>query len=273
MFFILSKIFWVLAKPLNCLAFMMVLGLLLRLKWRRAGGFILTTACLLFLLLGLFPVGPNMMVYLERQYQRPQTLPEQIDGFIVLGGAFHGYLSHVHGYPVAAPTAERIHDFIRLGREYPQAKLVFSGGSGDPVHQQYIEAPVIEDFFEDMNAPRSNLILESASRNTYQNARYSYDLVKPEAGQTWVLITSAYHMPRAMAVFSALDWNVIPYPTDHNTTLKYHVLSSRKINVARNFDMLETGLKEWIGTAIYYLTGKSALPFPAKIVPSDTQNG
>lgn len=270
MFFILSKIFWVLVKPLNLLAVLMVVGFLLGVRWKKAGRSLITLSCALFLILGVLPVGPNMMVYLERQYERPQTLPDRIDGMIVLGGTFHGYLSHVHDYPVAFATAERVHDLIRLGREHPEAKLVFSGGSGDPVKQDYIEAPVVEQFFRDMGMDTDRLILEPNSRNTYQNALYSYDLLKPQEGENWVLITSAFHMPRALAVFEKLGWHVIPYPTDHNTSLKYHIWPTGKMNIARNFQMLETSVKEWIGTGIYYLTGKSTLPFPDKIVLSET---
>ncbi len=270
MFFILSKIFWILIKPLNLMAILMVLGFVLGLKWKKASRALLTLSCALFLLLCVLPVGPNLMVYLERQYERPQTLPAHIDGIIVLGGTFHGYLSHVHGYPVTFSTAERIHDLVRLGRAHPEAKLVFSGGSGDPVQQSYIEAPVVEQFLADMGMPTDQLVLEKNSRNTFQNAAYSLDLLQPKAGQNWVLITSAFHMPRAVAVFEQLGWHVIPYPTDHNTSLKYHLWPSGKTNITRNVRMLETSVKEWVGTAVYYLTGKSALPFPAKIVLSDT---
>lgn len=209
-----------------------------------------------------------MMVYLERQYERPRELPEHIDGAIVLGGAFDGYMSELHGYPVAYSTVERIHDLIRIGKAHPEARLVFSGGSGRPRQQDFKEAPVIEAFFKDMGMSTEQLLLEPNSRNTYQNVKFSRDLLQPKDGETWLVITSASHMPRSVAIFEAQSWNVIPYPTDHNTDLQYHWIPT-ELNVSKNFHMLETALKEFIGTYIYYLSRKSALPFPRKIVPSD----
>ncbi|MEM6782051.1 MAG: YdcF family protein, partial [Pseudomonadota bacterium] len=238
MFFILSKLFWVLVKPLNLLLIVGLLGLLMRLKWRRAGNKLLILTCSFFVIFGLFPIGPNMMTYLERQYERPRELTQSIDGIIVLGGAFDGYMSHIHGYPVGYSTTERIHELIRLGRQNPNAKLVFSGGSGRPRQQEFKEAPVIEDFFNDIGMSKRQLILEPESRNTYQNALYSKKLLSPKADETWVLITSAFHMPRSVAVFEQLNWRVIPYPTDHNTDLQYVVLP-RNLNVSKNFHMLE----------------------------------
>jgi uncharacterized SAM-binding protein YcdF (DUF218 family) len=270
MFFIISKIFWVLIKPLNFLFILMAIGFFIRIFSRKAGQGVIVFAAFFFVFLGIMPIGPNLMVYLESRYERPANLPERVDGIIVLGGAFDGQLSHEHGYPVGNSSTERIHDFIRLGKQYPDAKLLFSGGSGRPLQQKYKEAPVIQSFFKDMGVSQQNLMLEPVSRNTSQNVTFSYNLLQPKDDEVWILITSAYHMQRAMSVFETIGWNVIPYPTDHNMPPEY-VFLPKEFNVSKNFHMLEIALKELIGSTVYYLSGKSSLPFKFKNVPFRTQ--
>ena len=271
MFFAASKILWIFIKPLNLLLILLLLGLALRLKWKRTGAFVLSLTCILFLVLGTLPVGHNALVYLETRYERPGQLPEEVEGIIVLGGALNGALSHKHKYPVAYSTAERLHEFVRLSKDYPMADGLVSGGSGHFMHPEFSEAPYSRMFLQDMGMNVDWIEFEETSKNTYENAVFSKAQILPNHGERWILITSAFHMPRSVSIFKHIGWDVIPYPTDHKTKGEYSLMP--RFDVLKNFRELELALKEYIGSFVYYHTGKSALPFPNKIVGSTTDSG
>lgn len=258
MFFIVSKVAWALLKPLSLLAVLFAAGLLVSMKKPKAGVRIIAFSALLFLALGVLPAGHNMMVYLETRFERPRTLPVDVEGIIVLGGAVNGALSHHHQYPVTYGTAERLHEFVRLSRRYPYADQVVSGGSGHLGQPGAIEAPYARRLLEDMGVRVEWVEFEERSRNTYENAVFSAQQVLPQAGERWILITSASHMRRAVAVFESIGWEVIPYPTDHTTDGRYRFYP--QTDIGQSFAHLETALKEFVGYGVYRLTGKIALP-------------
>lgn len=260
MFFTLSKIFWALVQPLNALCLLALAGLLIRLKWKVVGQRIMNTALILILILGILPIGPVMMVWLERQYPAPKTLPAQIDGIIVLGGAFESYLTQTHGQIVSNDQVDRMFCFIDLAQKYPNAKLVFSGGAGDIMNPQAMEGNDARAFFK-LTGLNREILYEEKSRNTYENALYSKELVNPKTGESWVVTTSAFHMPRTMGIFTKLGWPVIPYACDPKTDGTYD-LARRIPGVNGYYSMMNTALKEFIGATVYYLTGKSAFILP-----------
>lgn len=267
MFFGASKILWALIQPLNFLFLLMALGLLLSLKWEKAGIRLLILSVSLFLLLGFLPIGHSMMVYLETRYERPAKLPKEVEGIILLGGAVNAELSIVHKYPVTYNSAERLSDAIQLSRKYPVAEFVVSGGSGHFGRPDAKETPFVSLYLRQLRVSNPWVIYEDKSRNTYENALFSDALVLPNKGERWILITSAFHMPRAVAAFDKVGWEVIPYPTDHRTSGR-HEWFPEGFSLLENYEHLDIALREFVGIAVYYLTGKSTLFWPGKIVRS-----
>jgi len=105
-------------------------------------------------------------------------------------------------------------------------------------------------------------LYETRSKNTYENAVFSRDLVQPQAGQRWILVTSAYHMDRALAVFRSNGWSdvtLIPWPTDYQTAADPG-LGIRRFDVLNNMYLANLAVKEFVGYHVYRLTGKIALP-------------
>lgn len=215
----------------------------------------MTAALALIILLGVLPIGPLMLSYLERQYPLPQTLPEKIDGIIVLGGAFDSNLSAKTGLLAANDHIDRMFCFVDLARKYPQAKLVFSGGAGDILNPDAMEADDASAFFKLVRLDNREILYENKSRNTYENAFYSKEMLKPASGENWIVTTSAYHIPRTVGIFKKLDWNIIPYGCDPKTLGTNDVLS-RIPNATGNYYMLNLAVKEMIGMAVYKITGK-----------------
>ena len=114
--------------------------------------------------------------------------------------------------------------------------------------------------------PTTRVIIEERSRSTHENAVFAKELIRPGPSQNWVLVTSAFHMPRAVAAFRAVDWSVIPYPVDFKI--------DPSTGLRANFSLVD-GLssstiagKEWAGLVGYRLLGWTRELFPAPSGPS-----
>lgn len=263
-FFWLSKLIWTVISPDILLVILNISGLVLLLAGAvKKAILVLSVAAAATLAITFFPLGSLLLAPLENRFPSPPDLPEQVDGIICLGGAEKPYLSDARGQAEVGGAAERHLGFIKLMRTYPDAQVLFTGGSGSLTHQGLKDADVARMVFEDLGLDLSAIRFESRSRNTYENGKFSKDLVTPEPGQTWVLVTSADHMPRAVGVFRKLGWDVIAYPVDHAT----HPESPFEIRMdfSGNLHMLKLALREWVGLTAYYLTGKTSewVPGPA----------
>ncbi len=242
-------------KPLTLIGLTMGAGLMAGIWFKRLGRILLTISITLFLAIGFLPIGPNMLGWLETRYSQP-VLPPDVDGIIVLGGMFDTYLAAHTNQLVVNDNFERMIAFVDLARRYPNAKLVFSGGAGHIQQQDRTESVDARTYLETIGFPLDRVIFENRSRNTYENAVIAKEMVKPQDSEIWVMITSASHMRRAVAVFDKAQWAVIPYPVDPETPLDYGRLGG-PMNVARNFQDFEEATRELIGQFVYGITGKS----------------
>lgn len=259
-FFILSKLFWILAMPLNlCMIFLCTgagFSLVGSRGLRRAGKFLTYAGFALLLGLGVLPIGHDALVLLETRYPPLDTKTvEKIDGIILLGGAVETRIPTVNGLPEVNDNANRIVEFVRLARLYPRARLVFTGGSAEIVGGGPPEADLIAPLLKTLGLGGRDVTYERSSRNTYENAVFTRALVKPGAGERWILVTSAYHMPRSVAVFESAGWRVVPAPSDFRTDGKIIVLP-RRFDVSRAMEESGIAIKELIGLAAYAATGK-----------------
>lgn len=269
MFFTASKIFWSLIQPLNALCFLAIIGFLIRFKRNLAGQKIMNAALIMIVAIGVLPIGPALITFLERQYPTPASLPERIDGIIVLGGAFEARLSETTGHIVANDQIERMLCFVDLAKQHPSAKLVFSGGTGDMLYPDAKESVAAKKFFNLAGLNDKAILYESKSRNTYENVLYSMQMLDPSNAENWVVITSAFHMPRSMGIFTHFGWKVIPYQCDPKTDGRYTFLKTLP-NISGNLYLLNVSLKEIIGSIVYYITDKSAFILPSSSVKVPT---
>jgi uncharacterized SAM-binding protein YcdF (DUF218 family) len=262
MFFILSKVFWMLVSPGNLLLLLLALGVGLLLAGRAQAGVWLTAGVTAaFLVLAVLPVGAWLVWPLETRFPRPEPLPEPVDGIVVLGGMVDPGLSHRRGDPVLYGTIERFTEFFALARQYPEARLVFTGGSGSLLEQEHREATVARALAERLGLPADRVLWERESRNTWENAVRAREVADPQPGETWLLVTSAFHMPRAVGAFRAAGWTVVPYPTDYR--IDPAGLYRPGFSFADGLGALEAAAHEWIGLVAYSLTDRSSAVFPA----------
>lgn len=258
-FFLLSKFTGALLTP-GMLLFLALLGaLLLRRRRPRLAQALLIGVTLVLGLLNLAPLSAWTLGPLEQRFPVPE-LPAQVDGIIVLGGALQLGESARSGQVEFNSAAERMTSLIPLARRYPEAQLVFSGGSGLPFGSTLREADLAARFFTAMGLDPQRLRLERNSRTTWENAVASKALIQPRAGQTWLLLTSSWHMPRAVGCFRRAGWPVLPYPVDHEA---HAARAWLHFNAVREFDDLSQATREWIGLLAYHLKGRTDAWFPA----------
>jgi uncharacterized SAM-binding protein YcdF (DUF218 family) len=253
MFFVLSKIFWMLAAPSHWLALLVLAtAVSLVLRWRRTA--MVCALVALFIPVLAWLVAAPMAQSLENQYPHP-AWPAHVDGILVLGSGFDTALLRVRGAPSPNEGAWRLIEGFAAGRHYPEARLVFSGGSGRLGGAPFSEAETARYIFTELGQDPKRMVLEDRSRNTYENILFSKALVKPKPGETWLLTTSAMHMPRAMAIARKLDWPMTPWPSDFFTTPDSG--PGDVLEIGGNLGLMDYAVHEWIGLLAYRFTGKA----------------
>ena len=269
MFFPLSKLIFFLITPSNLLIMMSVAGALLlaATRLRRTGSTLVLSGTLGLLLAGMSPLSDLVILPLEQRFPAFATEGLEPTGIIMLGGGIETGLSAARDQVVVNDAGERPIYFADLARRFPKARLVFSGGSGI-LGGGTSEADMVSRHADAIGLPRSRLILESHSRNTRENATFTAALVHPKPGETWLLLTSAWHMPRAIGCFRQAGFTVEAFPVDYRTRgwsdlLHFHSFSSDGLL------QLDLAAKEWVGLLAYKLAGyiPDWLPGPASPPP------
>lgn len=260
MFFFLSKLIWFFVQPLGLVLLALLLataGFLYR--SRRLARRLVIALTLAFTAACVLPIGDLMILPLENRFAKPQQLPATVDGIIVLGGAEQNVLSGARGEPVLNGAGERLFAALDLARRFPEAQIVFSGGLGDPWNGIPPQSDIFRDVMLMAGVPERRLVLESQARNTDENVLLLKQMVQPQDGQNWVVVTSAFHMPRAMGLFAKAGWKVVPWPVDYRG-LPPTLLP--RVDLVEQVDVLNIAMHEWIGLVAYWTTGRIDTPFP-----------
>lgn len=261
LFFWLSKLIWLIIAPDSLLLILLLLAWIL--LWRgnvRMAKRFLGLVVSVMLLVALFPVDEWFLYPLEKRFPVNPALPMKVDGIIVLGGAEDAERSSAWNQAEVNEWAERFLAAIALARQYPAAKLVFTGGSSNMLSQGPKGADVAMALFKQQGLDITRITFERNSRNTFENAVFTKAMVKPHAAENWVLVTSAFHMPRSVGIFCKAEWPVIPYPVDHQT--RPDALFRVDLDLALHLDHLTVGVREWVGLIAYYATGKTTALLP-----------
>ncbi len=267
MFFTASKVFWILSQPGNLLLIGLCLGVVLmaRRRWRKAGRRLMGVTVGAGLVVAVLPLGPWMIGPLEDRFPPLAETPDRVHGIVVLGGIVDPVVTESRGRAALGGAVERLMAFARLARQYPKAKLVFSGGSGSLTRQDLKEARFVDPVLRDLGLEAGRVMFEDQARNTHENAVLSRKLAAPKPGETWILITSAFHMPRAVGAFRVAGWTVLPYPVDFITPAGQ--TAGLQFNFAGGLGAFGAALHEWLGLAFYRLSGKTDAFFPAPSLP------
>ena len=267
-FFISSKIVQFLIEPLNLLFLISGLALFfLILRKPIATKRFLWLSVIGFILVGYAPIPESLARILENSIEKVdlKTIPsEQIAGIIILGGAISGEdIAIDRGEITIGSAAERVTKGLELIRRYPNLPFIFSGFSGRVTPRGMSEADAFKQLIAEQGLAeitQSTAYYENQSRNTYENAVYSKKMIDQlEVGNpsiktgSWLLVTSATHMPRSVKIFEKQGIRIIPIPVDYQTS---YTLQWREFNIAGGAALWNNLLHEYIGIVAYKLTRK-----------------
>jgi uncharacterized SAM-binding protein YcdF (DUF218 family) len=259
--FVISKLLWWPLRPGTAAILLALLGLILLWRGRRWGRWPALAGIGFLGLLALLPLDQPVLQPLEDRFPRPAMEPRHIDGIVVLGGAVEQRLTEARGLPALNGAAERMTEPVALMRRHPEARLVFTGGTGSLARGTLSEADVARQLWLDLGIPAERMVFETASRNTHENAVNTFGLVRPKPGETWLLVTSASHMPRSMGVFRKAGWQITAWPVNFRTGADSGVWLETSFPV--RLQEFEWGTREWLGLFAYWLMGRTDALFPA----------
>ena len=262
MFFLASKILWLVIQPLSLIFLLILAGLLAGWRgWRRTGMTLSALALLVLGLLAFTTLGNLMIAPLEDRFTRPTSPPAEVGGIVVLGGGFGGVVSGARNIEELRESGDRFVEALRLARFYPEARIIVSGGVGNPFQDSESDAEIARRFYAGFGLPPERLILEGESRNTDENVAFSRGLLADMAGKPVLLITSAFHMPRAMGLFRQAGLEPVPWPVDYRS-IPEPSFGLELAEPAFNINTASVAIKEWVGLFAYYLSHRIATPFP-----------
>jgi uncharacterized SAM-binding protein YcdF (DUF218 family) len=264
MFFVFSKTLGQLTVPSNLMMALGLIGIvLLCTRFRRLASWLIVTSLVLIAFAGYSPFGRILLLPLEERFPPWDASHGPPDGIVVLGGAINPEISLARGGTALNGAAERITTTAELARRYPNARIVFSGGTSSLDPNAPLEAPIAVKTLVALGVAHDRITTDEQSRNTVENAVFSHLLANPKPGERWILVTSAAHMPRAIAVFRAAGFPVEAYPVDYRTRGRNDAARLHE-SLPEGLEMTDHAIHEWAGLVFYRLTGRTAelLPGP-----------
>ncbi|MDK9694857.1 MAG: YdcF family protein [Siculibacillus sp.] len=262
MFFTLSKVAFLFAQPSTLTVLLIVAGLLagavgLRRIGRALGGLGLA----LLGVLTLTPLGPFLLTELEDRFPMPAADAPPPVGIVVLGGFTDARMLAARGVVGLGEGAAAVFEVADLAKRFPDVPIVLSGGSNALIVEVDVsEAELMKRLFVAVGVDPARLVLEEGSRTTWENAVASRDLVKPAPGARWWLVTTGYHMPRAIAAFRAAGWTaIVARPSAYVTTGRIGF----RPPMLWGMKSADLAVKEWLGILGYRLSGRAAELHPA----------
>lgn len=265
MFFVLSKTLGVMMLPTNFFLLLGLVGVLLSVSaLKRLGRTLLIASVLMLALCAFSPLGSLLLYPLESRFPPWDSSRGAPDGIIVLGGPIDVDLSVAYDRAVIRSAPDRIVATAALARRYPNARVIFTGGSANLFSNDVREADYAGALLESLGVDKARLIMERRARNTFENAVFTKELAQPKPGERWLLVTSAYHMPRSIGLFRKVGFPVEPYPVDWRVEPGLQAFSFLTI-ADDGFARTDTAVREWMGLLAYWITGRTSafLPAPA----------
>jgi uncharacterized SAM-binding protein YcdF (DUF218 family) len=262
LFFAISKTAGYMLLPSNFLIGLGLLGAILLLtRLARLGRRLMVIALVGLAICAYSPLANFVLYPLEQRFPKWDNSRGDPDGIVVLGGPLDADLSAAHGVPVISGAADRIIGAATLAHRYPNARLIYSGGSPNLISNDAREADYATALFQGLGIPKSRLIMERQSRNTKENAEFSRQIAMPKPGERWLLVTSAYHMPRSIGLFRKAGFAVEAYPVDWRVgtkedLFKYYVVANDGLQ------LVDTGIREWLGLIAYRISGATDALLP-----------
>ncbi len=262
MFFVLSKLYWMFLSPIMLLMYAALIGAALTMgRFARFGRWLAVVASLALIALAMTPAGYALIAPLENRFPPLAVNAPAPEGIIILGGALNQDAGAARGQPVFT-EGERVVEAALIAKRYPNALVVFTGGDASLFpNGRYAEAEQAQALLVALGVDPARIRLETQSRNTDENARFTAALVHPQPGRPWALVTSAFHMPRSMGLFEKAGFDVVASPVAFRTFGPGRSLPWT-LDPGLNLRTLELAAREWIGLVAYRASGRIDRLFP-----------
>lgn len=176
------------------------------------------------------PFGNLMLVPLESRYSKLQEIPN-VEYILLLGG----------------DRRKRAWEALRLYHKIPNVKIITSGYS---LHDSLSDAEKTADLLIEVGIPKDRIRMQESAKTTFEEAKEMKKLV---GEKPFILITSAYHLPRAMMVFKKEGLHPIPAPTDFNHPNESGIFSTLQ---GKELQKTERAWHEYLGMLVYWMQGK-----------------
>lgn len=264
MFFYASKLISVLIWPSNVITMVLLAGVVLLIvgKAPSLARRLLIAGVVLHLACGFGPIGNWLILPLEQRFERG-VLPGEVAGVIILGGFEQGAITAARDQLNLNDSADRLTESIRLAFGRPGAKIIFTGGDAALIGPAVKSAAEpIGAYMEAVGIARERIVLEGRSRTTWENALFLHDILKPAPGQRYVLVTSAFHMPRSVGTFRKVGFDVVAWPVDYRTRGLSDALTLSNA-APGGLERVDLAFKEWVGLVAYRLSGRTSELWPA----------
>lgn len=260
--YIVSKLYWIAVQPLSLSLILVLFGIAAGLfQWRRSQMLFSLGAGLVLFVTLFTTTGSLLLQVLEDRFPRPTLLADP-GCLLVLGGGFESEITDARGGYELNQSGDRYVEMIRLARLYPQAKLLVSGGDGHFTSQFEDDVAIARRMFADFGLSTDRVLGDPISRNTYENAVNSSRIMRENGIAECVMITSAFHMPRAMGMFRRVGARVQPWAVDYRTNAR----TGFAIDIGDpggNAQQMTTAIREWSGLVGNYVAGRTEALFPA----------
>ena len=250
----MTELAWTLLQPSAVLVVLVALALAATwLRWQAVAATFLTAFLLVVAAVLLLPVEEWLGAPLETRVAR-EPLPPRADGIVVLGGAVEWRVTRERGQLSLNAAGERIAAFAALAQRYPDARLIVTGSFADAFAHDLRATPTDASLFFGPHFAGRQVTFLGDARSTYEDALLALAAAEPRQGETWLLVTSAWHMPRALGTFRTLGWRLTPVPVDYRTTGELRVAPDW--DVAGTLADLDRLVREWGAIAVYRRTGR-----------------
>lgn len=265
---LISRGIWIIIQPSNFLFFILLISFIFqqfaqKKSYQKSLAVKVSAFCFVILFFAGYTNLSSWLLYpLESRFQKytNQATNGPYSGIIVLGGSEKISISTAVVQASLNSYGERLISTAYLSRKFPELPIIHTGGTRyEP--DEWSENDVAKKFFLDVGVNIDRIRFEDKSYNTNTNATESIKLIKEGESQKWLLVTSAFHMPRSVGAFRKVNFNIQPYPVDYKTTLKYDGFF--EINFSQNLKNFDIAIHEYVGLIAYYITGRSNELFPS----------
>ncbi|MEM7776913.1 MAG: YdcF family protein [Pseudomonadota bacterium] len=271
MTYIFSKLLFFVIAPSNICWVLILGGVLLQAFPRRVvlGRRMSLFGIGLMLVLGFSPLAMVLLQPLEQRFAQDRVSAREraaalgdVDGIILLGGFEDGRLSRLRGQIAVNESAERLVETARIAKLLPGAKIIFTGGAAGVFQSYETAGGSVRSYLIDLGISDDRIVIENQSRNTWENALRTRERIQLVAGQRYVLVTSAWHMPRAVGAFRKAGFTIVPWPADFRTG---DGSDAQRLfpNITTGLERIDLAVKEYVGLLAYWILGRTSALFPS----------